>query len=237
MLIRPHKVQVGIQNNLGTPAHGSISFAWFRSFAEGGMTYRSALADQRLITKWAMDVPRVTILHMGACFIAGSMDLDVWYDEKGNLKSMKEIYRREVDNFLKSWMELTEAACTSPASLELYKKRVQVHRFVLVNVPDWCNQSIRGMTPATYREHRINANAGVGKMEGYLWKTYSVIQCRPRMNNVKFKGNSVHPDVDSQLEWAEQVLRFASFVCCSHCHWTKGEYVKEEHDRVHSASC
>ena len=65
-----------------------------------------------------------------------------------------------------------------------------------------------------------------------LWEKYSMVVCRPRVNNPEFIGETVHLAPGSQKEFAEQVLRSAVFVACSFCPWTKGTYVKEEHARV-----
>ena len=212
LVMRPHKVQVGIETTLGYPTKGTISFGWFESYSFPSLTYRAALANERMIERWAHDVPRVTILHMGACFIAGSYDLDIWHDEQGRKKSMKTIYRQEVTNFLTQWKILTAAACKSPASIAQYNTRMQRHTFILVNVPDWCKQKIRGITAEEYRKLRKDANQGITRMEEELWQDYNTIICRPQMSGVEWDASSVHPSIRDQEIWAEQVLQVNLYI-------------------------
>ena len=73
VLTDPHKIMVHIDTPVfGAMAYGYIGFAWFRHSSDKGLTYKKALLNQNFINEWANDVPRVTILHMGACFIANS---------------------------------------------------------------------------------------------------------------------------------------------------------------------
>ena len=205
VIIDPHSVAVAVNTpeGVGVGAYGYIGFTWFRVMSGPGLTYREALANKDFIIQWANDVPRVTVLHLGACFLTKAHRHP---DIIAGTKTIQDIYRDEIVHFFTTWIEKARGACDNGASRREFEVRLKCHRWLLVAIPDWGDQRIRGISNKEYKTMRTSVNHAMKRFQNILWSKYNAVQCRPRVNRPVFIGNTVHLSKESQKEFATQVI-------------------------------
>ena len=76
--LHPHKTMVAMRDDavpfegFALLEGGAASVAHAKVLAKGGLTWYGCLDDLMLIGRWASEVPRVTIVNIGACDLANT---------------------------------------------------------------------------------------------------------------------------------------------------------------------
>ena len=105
MVLGDHSVKVDVENQerLQIMAQGNIRFSWVTVASQGGMTLQRAMNWDVRIEEWALDVPRVTVVNLGACDLANTEF------NKLTTKQIKHEFPNRLMEFLRTWVDKAEA--------------------------------------------------------------------------------------------------------------------------------
>ncbi|CAL4198100.1 unnamed protein product [Meganyctiphanes norvegica] len=215
LFIRPHHVKFRVANDGMYRADQTFEFVFLKNLSREGLTFQKALNDQRALTRWAVDVPALTIVHLGGCDIANT---DIG---RGNVRKN---FKDAVDNFLTQWpilaKEHTQNICE-------FNRRIKKHKWMLCNVPDLgANSEIENISAREYKVARSYAHACLKRNQKRWFESHKVFICFPAMSNPERRN--IHLAPVSQAGFIEQLFKAVSKIICESCQ-TSDTYDKQWH--------
>ena len=212
-LIHPHEIQV-------QPSNGDniikYPVSWIDNYSVGGGKFSDMLNTIRT-EPWANNMPRVTVVHLGACDLANTSL------GRGNVSAT---FGKTVFKFL---TDLKDAGRRAAVNKEKYDAALSSHIFIIVGVPDWGDfkQSRQNSLNSTdFRKARSRANSSLKKQVPSLYKFHRAIVFTPEL--VFPERSGIHLAEKAQPGYLDQILDLVARITCSHCSLSR-EYIKAEH--------
>ena len=208
MNLSPHETVVSISNDVTVNA-------FVKNFARPSLTFDGAIENNHIVSEWGKQVPKVTLLHIGACDIAntplGSSNLRVEFANK-------------LKQFVTNWHMKAKQYCSDTNEFDV---RIKQHKWLFVCPPDWGNfgEGKGRLNDEQYREARKRAKSGLDQKAKSLYQNLNIVLCKPRVNEPNLLG--VHLRHESIRSFGKQILDAASKLMCTHCEF--GEYYVPEH--------
>ena len=182
------------------------------------MTFQQALSEERALTRWAADVPALTIVHLGGCDIANT---DIG---KGNAR---QNFRETVDNFLTQWPNVARGYTHNTRE---FNRKLKLHKWMICNVPDWgANSHINNISPREYKVARSAAHCCFKRNQRRWFENHNAYICFPAMSHPV--RNNIHLAPESQSIFIEQMFKAASKILCESC-TTSDTYDKVWHQNL-----
>ena len=220
--MRPHVTET--YNNMSNDA------AFIQHYSKGGLTMNKALEDEYLLGMWAIDIPALTILHLGACDLANT-ELSTMGD------TIRTVFPKKVSEFLKQWPIEARKTLENSRQRAQFDRQLLVHKWLIIKVPDWGDSpAIRNIDFKTYQDLRKKANTGLERSRSYFWKNFKAVFLLTHIDRPKFKDKQVHLIDEQQDAFNEQVFSAAAKVLCRYCKWTIGKYDPNEHNKLRERS-
>ncbi|CAL4082484.1 unnamed protein product, partial [Meganyctiphanes norvegica] len=215
LVIRPHHVKFRLANDGMHRADQPFEFVFLKNLSRGGLTFQKALNDQRALTRWAVDVPALSIVHLGGCDIAYT---DI---SRGNVKKN---FRDAVDNFLTQWPILAKE---HTQNIREFNRRIKKHKWLLCNVPDWgANSEIENISAKEYRVARNKAHNVLKRNQKRWFESHKAFICFPLISSPE--RINIHLTPVSQADFIEQLFKASSKIICESCQ-TSDTYDKQWH--------
>ena len=189
-----------------------------------------SLEDEYLLGMWAINVPELTILHLGACDLANT--------ELSNMgDGIRKVFPRKVSEFLEQWPIKAREQLEHSKQRARFDRQILVHKWLIVKVPDWGDSpAIRNIDFKKYQDLRRKANTGLLRSRKYFWKNFKAAFLLTHIDGPKFKDKQVHL-IDEQHDiFNEQIFSAAAKVLCNYCKWTMDEYDPKEHNNLRERS-
>ena len=121
-----------------------------------------ALKEEYLLHMWALNVPELTIVHLGACDLANSE-----LSKMGN--EIRTIFPRKLSDFLEKWPIKAREQLKHDRQRAHFDRQILVHKWMIIKVPDWGESpAIRSINHKEYQELRRKANTGLYRSRSYL---------------------------------------------------------------------
>ena len=225
--ITPHKVAVSVKTaERLVPTYGIVQNCHYREFVKKSLTYDIAAANADEIEKWARNVPKVTITHLGS--------VDVTTPALANLENnkLRKEYPNMVCKFLENWEQSARSLFENkPQSLRAFERKMEKHRWLIIGVSDWGKSDrIRGISWQEHRHNRRLANTGMDSYVKKFFQNHRAVIYKPMVNNPEYYNGGIHLTGKSQEEFLEQVFGVAARLACDFCHeWSTDNFDKEEH--------
>ena len=220
MHLEPHVI---IENN------NEISEVKFYNNAKGGNTMPRILSDRVNIAIWASNLPKITLLHVGACDIAG---LDI-----GRNTNIRWEFYYHVTRFLTQFKAIGREMLNENNKAK-FDEDIKSHVFVYVGIPDWGNfgEGRPGcLNENQFKKARRLANKGISACKSGLWTEHRTVLFTPRIVNSteepairNHRSGDVHLYGHTAEEYGNQIFTALATLLCSYCK-PKSSYEKVEH--------
>ena len=227
--ISPHRVTLSIRPaERSLPAYSFVQECHYRQFVKSSLTFDLAVSQKEEIRKWAMEVPRVTVTHLGSVDVA-STDLA---KEKNNIR---KLYPEMVENFLNKWVNTArDFFKNKPRQLRMFDAKMKKHKWLLIGVSDWgTSDQIRGVTAEEHRHNRRLANTGMENKQNKFYRNHRAFIFKPQIDNPEFHNGGIHLAPKSQELFLEKIFGVASRLACDFCqNWSTEEFIKKDHKEL-----
>ena len=184
---------------------GNVTQARVRNYSHGGATFTKFLLNH--LHHWANNLPRLTILAVGACDIANT--------DLGDSSRLRRDFVRYVKQRLTEFVTRGRRAASDTAEFD---RKIAVHHFLLIKVPQWgepTTQREDSLTPEEIDTARNRANRGLQNNIPSLYKDHRAIVFAPRVNFPTHRG--IHFSTECKALWLSQIMHMANKIVCSHC--------------------
>ena len=104
-----------------------------------------------LVGRWASEVPRFTVVNIGACDLANTGFGYVQSEE-----SLAQRYGKMVHEWIPKFLKAAWETCKTLKQKYYFREGLRMHRWVILKVPSWGSEdeAIRGMTAQEFRRLR-----------------------------------------------------------------------------------
>ena len=227
--IRPHATTGHSVSEIRYDIRLSVSdSAILRNYSKGGYTLDKFLKDDARIDRWAREVPRVSVLHVGACDFANT--------GKYNLGNVKKQFLTDLDHFLTEWTRKAKLVGLSLPNNRLranFERCLAGHKWMIVKIPVWDKSNgIRNISNDEFMNLRKKANTALRDARTSFWKKFRAVIVPTELQHPEFLQDSVHLTEEFQNLFNRQVLSAAAKLVCEFCPWTEGSFVPAEHNRL-----
>ena len=220
ILLQPHVI---FENNI------EISEVKFYNHAKGGNTIPRILDDRVNIGVWANNMPKITLLHVGACDIAG---LDI-----GRNANIRYEFPYYVKRFLTKFKAIGREMVNGNNKAR-FDNDLKSHIFVYTGIPDWGDFGVGRpgcLSDGEFKTARRLANKGISACKSGLWTEHRTVVFTPRIINSKeqpavrnLQIGDVHLYGHTAEEYGNQIFAALAKLLCSYCA-PKSSYDEEEH--------
>ena len=212
--IEPHVVKAGPTST------NTVNFV---NHAMSSNTMDRALGQVGAIEHWANDMPKVTIIHLGAVDIANYP-----LGKSENIRQdMRDKVLAFIDNLKREGRERARDVNRFDHNMD------HSHIFLFVLIPDWGNYGEgkyeNSLNSNDFARARKRANQALQNMRAVLWSR-RVVLFAPRLENpVTRRGpRDIHLSGDSNIRYCTEILTVAARLCCSECSLST-PFKKQEH--------
>ena len=206
--------------------------AIIRNYSRGGYTLDKFLKDDKRIERWAREIPRVSVLHVGACDFANT--------DKYNSTNVKKQFVTNLDHFLEEWTNKARKVGLSLPSSRLrsnFDRGLASHKWMIVKIPVWDQSNgIRGISKDEFTTLRRKANSALRDVRTSFWIKFRAVIVPTTLQHPEFQQGSVHLTEKHQDLFNRQILSAAAKLVCEFCPWTEGNFVPAEHNWMVSNS-
>ena len=215
--LRPHATRT-----LTTIFHNTIAIeaAFIEFFSFSSAKIDECLTKSLFLSSWAIEVPAVTVLHVGACDIANA---------KYNEDNIKEDLPMDIINLLIAWPERARESLRPDQRAE-FDRKILYHKWLIVKIPNWSESgAINNMDPKIFKQLRKRANTGITNRKTRFWIQHRAAMIAPDLEHPKFQRGQVHLTEEHQNLFNTQILNATSKLMCEFCTWTRDTFVPSEH--------
>ena len=226
--MRPHVTETSVSDK--NDEYISNDAAFIQHYSKGGLTMSEALKCKYLLSMWAINIPELTILHLGACDLANT-ELSTMAD------TIRTVFPRKVSEFLEQWPIEARKQLKYGRERARFDRQLLAHKWLIIKVPDWGDSpAIRNIDFKQYQDLRKKANTGLERSRSYFWKNFKAAFLLTHIDNPKFIDKQVHLIDEQQDIFNEQIFSAAAKMLCRYCKWTIGEYDPKEHNKLRERS-
>ena len=240
----PHKTMVATRTD-EIPIEGfslleasPASVAQGKVLARGGLTWNGCLEDEEIVGRWASEVPKITIVHLGACDLANT---DFGKIESGD--SIGNRYGQLVMDWIPKFINAAAKTRKTNNQKLYFLERLKHHRWVILKIPSWGteDEAIKGgMTAKEFMRLKRKANKGLDDFAKRLYEKRRAFVYGPKMyRDTAFRRTrhgqpTVHLDYRSQTIFIDQVIEaVARIICQCCCTFTKDERIPKEQQQLY----
>ena len=206
--------------------------AIIRNYSRGGYTLDKFLKDDARIERWAREIPRVSVLHVGACDFANT--------GKYNSTNVKKQFLTDLDHFLAEWTNKARLVGLNLPNNRLrsnFDRGLASHKWMIVKIPVWDKSNgIRNISNDEFMNLRKKANTALRDVRTSFWKKFRAVIVPTVLQHPEFLQGSVHLTEEFQNLFNRQILSAAAKLVCEFCPWTEGSFVPAEHNWMVSNS-
>lgn len=215
----PHKVE--LENGY------KMQTAMMDNFSVGGMTMDSLLEDENVIQVWGENLPKITIIHLGACDLAN--------EPIGRDESIALNWPKKLKNFINKLKSIARGKVLNKSDFDT---QIQKHTFLVIGIPSWGDfgqgHYDYSLNSNDHAKARKKANNGVRSNLKSLYEEQKVVVFTP-MLDYPFR-HGVHLTGISLEVYTDQILQVASKIMCTHC-TRSSAFIIEEHKSQAEGSC
>ena len=220
--IRPHATKTVI-NTTGKIVATEGTYIEFFSFSSAKID--DCLDKTLFQSHWAIQVPEVTVLHVGACDIANS--------NKYTIENIKSDLSRDIMDLLTTWPEKARETLKTDNQKAEFDRKILYHKWLIVKIPNWSESgAINGMDPKVFKQLRKRANTGITNRKTRFWTQYRAALVAPDLEYPKFHPGQVHLNEEYQNLFNTQILNATSKLICDFCTWTRDTFEPSEHKNL-----
>ena len=199
----------------------------------GGAKFSTVLGKEEWIEQWSKNVPRLTILHLGACDLANG--------PQGKFCS-QPAFREYVKQFFIKWEKAAREIASRNGYAQKFEQQYREHMYLLIGMPDWGPfvksnkpQHERSLDCEQYKKARKIANKGLSYGKNFYYKDFKAILFTPCTGGYKYQNNHLMPD--DQVKYMKQIYEVASKLLCSKCRPSNDELIDGQLTLLFNGMC
>ena len=223
LILSPHEIKLTDKDK------DTFHKAYINYQGKSSATMNRILCDYDLFRKWSNHLPRITILHVGACDIAN--------EDIGRSDKIRVDFPVKVIDFLNKFKQKARQSAHDVAKFD---SAISEHTFLIIGVPDWGKFTNRPgkedceLNCDKFRSARKKANDGLNNNRPSLYNLHRAVVYTPNLQHPI--RNGVHLANISQEEYINKILNVVIKLLCSSCK-LGNKYVAAEHKLLDNGIC
>ena len=207
--LEPHEIELSANpNHTQQQAH-------IDNYSFGGAKMTTMLRNHPIVNNWANHLPRLTVVHLGACDLANG--------PQGKTENPTTAFHEFTDAFFTDLKRFARE--TIPGSrLEAFDAALAQHIFMLVGIPRWGDFDKvhpESLDAPTMKKMTKKANTGLNRYVRNLWEDHRVYLYTPNLEYPTYKikngKKDIHLDYNCQEVYNNKIFAVAKRLICSHC--------------------